>query len=230
MNPRRRCEECGGELPGKDRRTEGEPTQGGRPARYCCAACRQRAFRRRSAQDSTGRTQPPAAAGASTPATPVRGGELPRALDSFVGRSRELSRLRTLVKSARLLTLTGPGGVGKTRLALDFAGSMRGGADGRARFVELDSLHDGTQLPEAVATALGLGERGGRSGVEMLAHTLRERSMLVVLDNCEHLAEPCAQLAAALLSRCPRLRILATSREVLRVAGERNCPASHGRR
>ncbi|MEU3922820.1 LuxR C-terminal-related transcriptional regulator [Streptomyces sp. NPDC029004] len=220
MNPSRRCEECGGELPGKDRRTEGEPAQGGRPARYCCAACRQRAFRRRSAQGSTGRTHPPAAAGAPTRARPVRGGELPRALDSFVGRSSELSRLRTLVKSARLLTLTGPGGVGKTRLALEFAGSMRGGADGRARFVELDSLHDGTQLPEAVATALGLGERGGRSGVEMLAHTLRERSMLLILDNCEHLAESCAQLAAALLSRCPRMRILATSREVLRVAGE----------
>ncbi|WP_328681768.1 LuxR C-terminal-related transcriptional regulator [Streptomyces sp. NBC_00322] len=220
MSPSRRCEECGGELPAKDRRTGSEPAQGGRPARYCCAACRQRAFRRRSAQDATGRTQPPAAAGAPTPATPVRGRELPRALDSFVGRSRELSRLRTLVKSARLLTLTGPGGVGKTRLALELAGSMRGGADGRAQFVELDSLHDGTQLPQAVATALGLGERGGRSGVEMLAHALGERSMLLILDNCEHLAEPCAQLAAALLSRCPRLRILATSREVLRVPGE----------
>ncbi|MFK4222590.1 ATP-binding protein [Streptomyces sp. NPDC019890] len=228
MSPSRTCEECGRELPGKGRRTGSEPAQGGRPARYCCAACRQRAFRRRSAQDGTGRTQPPAAPGDRTqppraPAstTPVRGRELPRALDSFVGRGRELSRLRTLMKSARLLTLTGPGGVGKTRLALEFAGSLRGGADGRAaQFVELDSLHDGNQLPQVVATALGLGERGGRSGVEMLAHTLGDRSMLLILDNCEHLAEPCAQLAAALLSRCPRLRILATSREVLRVPGE----------
>ncbi|GGW49749.1 ATP-binding protein [Streptomyces xantholiticus] len=220
MSPSRRCEECGKELPGKDRRKGSEPGRGGRPARYCSAACRQRAFRRRSAQDGTGRPQPPAAAGAPTPATYVGGRELPRALDSFVGRRRELSRLRTLMKSGRLLTLTGPGGIGKTRLALEFARSVRAAAEGRARFVELDSLHDGNQLPRAVATALGLGERGGRSGVEMLAHTLGERSMLLILDNCEHLAEPCAQLAASLLSRCPRLRILATSREVLRVPGE----------
>ncbi|MDQ1006890.1 putative ATPase/DNA-binding CsgD family transcriptional regulator [Streptomyces sp. V4I23] len=220
MSPSRKCEECGKELPGKDRRTGSAPPQGGRPARYCSAACRQRAFRRRSAQHGTGRTQPRAAAGTPAPATAVPGRELPRALDSFVGRGRELSRLRALMKSARLLTLTGPGGVGKTRLALEFAGSMRGGADDRAQFVELESLHDGNQLPQSVATALGLGERGGRSGVDVLAHTLGERSMLLILDNCEHLAEPCAQLAAALLSRCPRLRILATSREVLRVPGE----------
>ncbi|MGW7368934.1 AAA family ATPase, partial [Streptomyces sp. NPDC054841] len=219
MGPSRTCEECGSELPGKERRTGSEPAQGGRPARYCSAACRQRAFRRRSARDGTGRTQQPTAAGdrSQPPTAGVQARELPRALDTFVGRGRELSRLRTLVKSARLLTLTGPGGVGKTRLALEFAGDLRVGAEGRAQFVELDSLHDGSQLPQAVAAALGLGERGSRSGVEVLAHALGDRSMLLILDNCEHLAEPCAQLAADLLSRCPRLRILATSREVLRV-------------
>ncbi|MFI1399890.1 ATP-binding protein [Streptomyces sp. NPDC020681] len=208
MSPTRACEMCGTELPGRGRRPGHEPEQGGRPARYCSAACRQRAFRRRAAQPGRGPTR-------------LEGNRLPKALDSFVGRRRELSQLRTLVKSSRLLTLTGPGGVGKTRLALEFAAGLRGGGDGRAALlVELDSLHEGARLPQAVAAALGIGERAGRTGVDALAHALGDRSLLLILDNCEHLAEPCARLAAALLSRCTRLRILATSREVLRVPGE----------
>ncbi|MDQ0943682.1 LuxR C-terminal-related transcriptional regulator [Streptomyces sp. V1I1] len=210
MSPSRTCETCGTELPGRGRRPESKPEQGGRPARYCSDACRQRAFRRRSARQH----------GTATAAAPFPDRDLPRALDSFVGRGRELSRLRSLLKSSRLLTLTGPGGVGKTRLALEFAAGLRGAGDGRVRLVELDSLHDGGRLAQAVAAVLGVGERGGRTGVEVLAHALGDRSTLLILDNCEHLAEACAQLAAALLSRCPRLRILATSREVLRVPGE----------
>lgn len=151
---------------------------------------------------------------------PVPGSELPRALDSFVGRQSELSRLRTLFKGSRLLTLTGPGGVGKTRLALEFAAGPRAGDGRAARLVELDSVHDGARLPQAVAASLGVGERAGRTGAEALAHALGNRGVLLILDNCEHLAEPCARLAAELLSRCPRLSILATSREVLRVPGE----------
>ncbi|MFF4229894.1 ATP-binding protein [Streptomyces sp. NPDC001820] len=210
MSPSRTCETCGRELSGRGRRPGGKPAQGGRPARYCSDACRQRAFRRRSARQH----------GAATPATPAPGRDLPRALDSFVGRGPELSRLRALSRTSRLLTLTGPGGVGKTRLALEFAAGLRGAGDGRVRLVELDSLHDGRRLAQSVAAALGVGERGGRTGVEVLAHALGDRSTLLILDNCEHLAEACAQLAAALLNRCPRLRILATSREVLRVPGE----------
>ncbi|BDH12446.1 hypothetical protein HOK021_36250 [Streptomyces hygroscopicus] len=145
---------------------------------------------------------------------------LPPSLDAFVGRERELSRLRTLLRSSRLLTLTGPGGVGKTRLALELAGSVRGARAGRAQWVALDSLRDGALLPQALAAALGVRERGGRAGAEALVHALGTRTMLVVLDNCEHLADACAQLAATLLARCPRLRILATSRETLRVPGE----------
>ncbi|PBC80452.1 Predicted ATPase [Streptomyces sp. KS_16] len=180
---------------------------GGRPARYCSRACRQRAFRQRSE-----RLAPPPAE--------LLGRGLPPALDAFVGRERELSRLRTLLRSARLLTLTGPGGVGKTRLALELAGSVRGARTGRAHWVALDSLEDGTLLPQALAAALGVRERGGRAGVEAVVHALGTRTVLIVLDNCEHLADACARLAETLLARCPRLRMLATSRETLRVPGE----------
>ncbi|WP_261953559.1 LuxR C-terminal-related transcriptional regulator [Streptomyces nigrescens] len=137
-----------------------------------------------------------------------------------MGRERELARLRTLLRSSRLLTLTGPGGVGKTRLAVELAGGVRGGRAGRAQLVELAGLHDGELLPQTVAAALGVRERAGRTGTEALVRALEKRSTLLLLDNCEHLAEPCAVLAAALLTRCPGLRILATSREPLRVPGE----------
>ncbi|WP_328400816.1 LuxR C-terminal-related transcriptional regulator [Streptomyces sp. NBC_00390] len=201
----RACAVCGNEL-GRRSGTG----RGGRPARYCSDACRQRAFRRRSVRhdDDPAGPLPPAAG-------------LPRALDSFVGRHDELTRLRALLKSSRLVTLTGPGGVGKTRLALHTVAHLRGAASGRrARLVELDTLHDGDRLPQAVAAALGVGERRGRTGVDVLVHALGGGSVLLILDNCEHLAEPCAELAAQLLARCPRLRILATSREALRVPGE----------
>ncbi|MFG2395608.1 ATP-binding protein [Streptomyces lydicus] len=145
---------------------------------------------------------------------------LPVPLDAFVGRERELTRLRSLLRSARLLTLTGPGGTGKTRLAVELAGGLRGGRTGRAQLVELDGLAEGAQLPQHVAAALGVRERGGRVGVAALVHALTARNTLLVLDSCEHLAAASARLAADLLARCPRLRILATSREPLRVPGE----------
>ncbi|WP_406364585.1 ATP-binding protein [Streptomyces sp. NBC_00645] len=118
-----------------------------------------------------------------------------------------------------MLTLTGSGGVGKTRLALEFA---KGLPERYARIdlIELDSLHGDAPLAQSVASALGVGERAGRSGTDALVRAIGNTSRLVILDNCEHLAEPCAHLAATLLSHCPRLRILATSREALRVPGE----------
>lgn len=207
MTGHQTCELCGAAL------TAGP--HGGRPALYCSNACRQRAFRQRSTHKGSGRQRQTT----PTVSPPDLGRGLPLALDSFVGRRQELSNLRALLRTSRLLTLTGVGGVGKTRLALEFAKGVPQ-RHTRVDLVELDSLHDGTPLAQAVATTLGVGERAGRSGADALVRAIDGTSRLLILDNCEHLAEPCARLAATLLSRCPRLRILATSREALRVPGE----------
>ncbi|MER5717454.1 LuxR C-terminal-related transcriptional regulator [Streptomyces sp. NPDC002132] len=193
---------------------------GGRPARYCSNACRQRAFRQRLADRDDRRKQqePSGGSPAAQPAT-ATAASLPLALDSFVGRQRELSRLGTLLSTSRLLTLTGAGGVGKTRLALEFASGLPNRFT-RVDLVELASLQDGTSLPQSVAAALGVGEREGRAGVDVLVRAIGDASRLLILDNCEHLAEPCARLVAALLGGCSRLRVLATSREALRAPGE----------
>lgn len=206
MTRSRTCEVCGAALITRP--------HGGRPARYCSNACRQRALRRRLAAQRAAPAAPPA-----TSATTAHDRVPLSALDSFVGRRQELSRLRTLLRGTRLLTLTGAGGVGKTRLALEFARGLPN-RFARVDLVELDSLRDGTVLAQSVATALGVGERAGRTGVDGLVRAIGDTSRLLVLDNCEHLAEPCARLVASLLGRCPRLRILATSREALRVPGE----------
>ncbi|MFE7134156.1 LuxR C-terminal-related transcriptional regulator [Streptomyces sp. NPDC057638] len=193
MRPEGVCEVCPTPL---------RPATRGRPSRYCSSACRQRAFRRRGARDR---------------AVPAPGRAPAPALDSFVGRRKELAALRGLLRSSRLVTLTGPGGIGKTRLALEHITRPRA-LEGR--FVELDGVQDSAGLPHAVATALGVAERGGRTGVDVLADAVESGPLLLVLDNCEHLAGAAALLTAELLRRCARLRILATSREVLRVPGE----------
>ena len=147
---------------------------------------------------------------------------LPVQLTSFVGREREVDALLELLQSARLLTITGAGGSGKTRLALEVA--ARGAAshtDGVA-WIELASLVESRFLPTHVALALGIHEDAARTPEEAIVATLRERSLLLVLDNCEHLVDACAALADTLLRNCATLRILATSREALGVGGERS--------
>ena len=146
-------------------------------------------------------------------------------LTSFVGREREISEVEGALAGARLVTLTGPGGSGKTRLALRVAAGQEESDFGDGVWwVGLSSLFDPNLVPGAVASSLGVREAPDRGLTEALSDQLRSARMLLVLDNCEHLVEACAELADALLKGCPGLKILATSREALGVAGEVSWP------
>ncbi|WP_172652710.1 protein kinase domain-containing protein [Rhodococcus opacus] len=147
-------------------------------------------------------------------------GNLPLELTSFVGRRRELTEARRLLSVSRLVTLTGIGGVGKTRLALRVAGEVRRVFGDGVWLVELGQLRDSSLLAEVVATSLRLRDQSARAVQEVLAEYLAGRRLLLVLDNCEHLIEAVASLATTLLRTCPELRILATSREQLGIGGE----------
>lgn len=145
---------------------------------------------------------------------------LPAALDTFIGRERELVEVQRQLAMTRLLTLTGAGGCGKTRLALEVARALVGAYPDGVRLVELAPLSEPELLPQAVAGTLSIREQPGRAVTDTLVDALASRELLLVLDNCEHLVEEAARLTKVLLSSCPRLRILATSRELLEVAGE----------
>jgi DNA-binding SARP family transcriptional activator len=146
--------------------------------------------------------------------------ELPRPLTRFIGRDQEIAAVRPLLAGNRLVTLVGVGGCGKTRLALQIASELAEAVPDGVCFVELAPIADAALLPQAVARALQLGEEGSSSVTESLKRHLRSRALLLVLDNCEHLIEAAAALSHALLTGCPHLRILATSREPLGIAGE----------
>ncbi len=143
----------------------------------------------------------------------------PVQLTTFIGREREIAAVVDLLQSTRLVTLTGVGGAGKTRLATEVAARVtpRFEASG---WVDLASLSDPALVPQVVAAALGYREEGERSAVETMVHRLCERATLVILDNCEHLVDACAEVAETLLKGCSIVRILATSREALGVPGE----------
>lgn len=147
-------------------------------------------------------------------------GNLPGALTSFIGRRQEIAAVKHLLSQSRLLTLTGPGGGGKTRLALRVAEDMRRRYRDGVWLVELASLADEALVPQAVAAVLGVREQVGQSLSESLVAHLLARESLLLLDNCEHLLDACAHLSAKLLAACPGLRLLATSREPLGVPGE----------
>jgi predicted ATPase/class 3 adenylate cyclase len=145
---------------------------------------------------------------------------LPLQLTSFIGRDLELSSIRGHLGRARLLTLTGAGGSGKTRLSIHAAAAMANEFLDGTWFVELAPLGDPTFLPTAVAHVFGLREEGLRKAEDVLMDHLRDKRLLLVVDNCEHMVEAVARFAQLLLTRCPTITILATTREALGVPGE----------
>lgn len=193
------CVVCGREL--------ADPSR----SRYCSNACRQRAYRMRLAAA--------ARAGAAPGTVPDAGSTLPAPVDSFVGRRRDVDRLLYLIGRHRMVTLVGTAGVGKTRLAVELANRLPGRRSRQLALVELDVLDGGELLPQTIAAAFGLREQPGRPITETVFAALRGESILL-LDNCEHLIEPCAEFAGLALRRCPGLRVLATSREALDIPGE----------
>jgi non-specific serine/threonine protein kinase len=147
-------------------------------------------------------------------------GPLPVALTSFIGRGPEIAEIKGVLSTERLLTLTGVGGIGKTRLALCVAADVMPMYRDGVWLVELEALANPGLVPAVIARALGVREQSGIPMPETLINALNGRNQLLVLDNCEHLVSACAEITHRLLSFCPQLRILATSREPLRINGE----------
>ncbi len=145
---------------------------------------------------------------------------LPIQLTSFIGREREIAEVKGVLSTTRLLTLTGAGGSGKTRLALQVSAEVLEELKDGVWFVELAAMSDPTLVPQTVASALSVREQSGRPVLTTLSDFLQPKHVLLVLDNCEHLVAVCGHLAETLLRACPTLRVLATSREVLGIPGE----------
>ncbi|MDF3311222.1 protein kinase [Rhodococcus sp. T2V] len=158
--------------------------------------------------------------GSPAPSTLGTTGSLPLEMTSFVGRRHELTETKNLLSGSRLVTLTGIGGVGKTRLAMRVGQSTQREYGDGVRLVELGELRDGSVLVDAVAAAVGVRVQSARPVREVLVEFLAPREVLLILDNCEHVVDAAAELADTLLRVCPGLRILATSREPLGIGGE----------
>ncbi|MCP2336289.1 LuxR C-terminal-related transcriptional regulator [Actinomadura rupiterrae] len=178
-----------------------------------------------------GKTPPPGAPEATMPSDPSEGPpptdvvrtNLPGEPNAFVGRERDVADLRGLLQTTRAVTLCGAGGIGKTRLAVHVAHGVLAAHPGGVWLVELADIAPGGPadvVARRVAAVLGASEEDGRELAVTLADAIGDRAVLLVLDNCEHVVAECAELAGTLMPRCPRLRLVATSREPLRTAGE----------
>ncbi|MBI1743002.1 tetratricopeptide repeat protein [Candidatus Acetothermia bacterium] len=154
-----------------------------------------------------------------SPGSPLRH-SLPRSISSFVGRKREVSELKQLLSKTDLLTVTGIGGCGKTRLALSVATALAPEYADGIGWIELAALTEAELIPQAIASVLGLREERNRPLLATLSEYLKSRELLLILDNCEHLIAGCARVVDALLRSCPHMQILATSREALGITGE----------
>src|SRR6516225_5257955 len=146
---------------------------------------------------------------------------LPAQVSSFIGREGELAAVRALVGGSRLVTLIGVGGAGKTRLGLEVAAGLLDGTGDGVWFVDLAPLADPDLVSVTVAEVLGVRQGPGHPVTDTVVQAVGQRSLLVLLDNCEHVIGACAKLADALLRGCPNLALLATSRESLGIGGER---------
>jgi predicted ATPase/class 3 adenylate cyclase/Tfp pilus assembly protein PilF len=150
----------------------------------------------------------------------ARPNNLPQQVTTFIGREQEMVAVKRLLESARLLTLTGAGGTGKTRLALQAAAELLQEYPDGVWLVELAPLAEPALVPQTVATVLGVREQPGQSLTSAIVEAVQPRRLLLVLDNCEHLLVACAQLADTLLHQCPQVKLLASSRESLGITGE----------
>jgi predicted ATPase/DNA-binding XRE family transcriptional regulator len=161
-----------------------------------------------------------AAGSRQSPPEPAKRSALPVELSSLVGREREISEIQLLLNSGRLVTLTGTAGIGKTRLALEVAHRLQDRYAHGVAFIDLAPLNDPSLVPQAAALAVGVREQKDRSALQALQDELGAREMLLVVDNCEHVLDASAALADGLVRNCPSVRILATSREGMRIRGE----------
>jgi predicted ATPase/class 3 adenylate cyclase len=149
---------------------------------------------------------------------------LPTQLTTFIGRENEISELKQELETHRLVTLTGSGGTGKTRLSLQVAAELLDHFDHGVWFIELAPLTDPDLIPQTMLSAIGLVEQQGKTPLELLVEFLHEKQALIVLDNCEHLISASAQMTNALLNAAPKIKVLASSREALGVRGEASYP------